>query len=67
MPKYDMHPISNFNCLVYLSIHAVILQLHRWLMNRFPYQPDYIFNHLGEIDPGTILSRRDRVESDVQM
>ena len=39
----------------------------REIMNRFPYQPDYIFNNLGEIDPDTILSRRDRVESDVQM
>lgn len=33
-------------------------------MNCFPYQPDYIFNNLGEIDPNTILSRRDRVEND---
>ncbi len=32
------------------------------IMNRFPYQPDYVFNHLGEIDPDTILSRRNRVE-----
>jgi len=39
----------------------------REIMNRFPYQPDYIFNNLGEIDPDTILSRRDRVESDVQI
>lgn len=28
---------------------------------RFPYQPDYIFNNVGEIDPATILSRRERV------
>ncbi len=34
-------------------------------MNRFPYQPDYVFNHLGEIDPDAILSRRDRVETDL--
>ncbi|NWH03602.1 HAD-IIA family hydrolase [Desulfobacter latus] len=34
-------------------------------MTRFPYQPDYIFNHLGEIDPDTILSRRERVEKDL--
>jgi NagD protein len=27
----------------------------------FPYQPDYIFNNVGEIDPATILSRRERV------
>lgn len=29
---------------------------------RFPYQPDYIFHNVGEIDPDTILPRRDRVE-----
>jgi NagD protein len=28
---------------------------------RFPYQPDYIFNNVGEIDPAKILSRRERV------
>jgi NagD protein len=28
---------------------------------RFPYQPDFIFNNVGEIDPATILSRRVRV------
>ena len=33
------------------------------IMKRFPYQPDYVFNHLGDIDPETILSRRVRVES----
>jgi len=33
-------------------------------MNRFPYQPDYVFNNLGEIDPEAILSRRERVEND---
>ena len=32
-------------------------------MNQFPYQPDYVFNNLGEIDPEAILSRRNRVES----
>lgn len=32
------------------------------IMNRFPYQPDYVFNNLGEIDPDTILSRRMGVE-----
>ncbi len=31
-------------------------------MNRFPYQPDYVFNNLGEIDPETIVSKRARVE-----
>lgn len=33
------------------------------VMQRFPYQPDYVFNHLGEIDPDAIVSRRNRVES----
>ena len=31
-------------------------------MKRFPYQPDYVFDNLGEIDPEAILSRRDQVE-----
>ncbi len=34
----------------------------RGMVGRFPYQPDYIFNHVGEIDPRTILSRRERVQ-----
>ncbi|MCP3927023.1 MAG: HAD family hydrolase [Desulfobacterales bacterium] len=34
----------------------------REIMDRFPYQPDYVFNNLGEIDPETILSKRNRVE-----
>jgi NagD protein len=34
----------------------------RETMNRFPYQPDYVFNNLGEIDPDEIESRRARVE-----
>jgi NagD protein len=29
---------------------------------RFPYQPDYIFHNIGEIDPDTIPPRRDRLE-----
>ncbi len=33
------------------------------IMNRFPYQPDYVFENLGEIDPDAIVSRRNRVES----
>lgn len=33
------------------------------IMNRFPYQPDYVFQNLGEIDPDAIISRRNRVES----
>jgi NagD protein len=36
----------------------------RETMNRFPYQPDYVFNHLGEIDPDAIVSRRNRVETE---
>ncbi len=32
------------------------------MVDRFPYQPDYIFEHVGEIDPDTILSRRERVK-----
>ncbi len=35
----------------------------REIMKQFPYQPDYVFNNLGEIDPETILSRRNRVET----
>ncbi len=34
----------------------------REMAHRFPYQPDYIFKNIGEIDPDTILPRRDRVE-----
>jgi NagD protein len=30
----------------------------REMMARFPYQPDYVFNNLGEIDPDAIVSRR---------
>ena len=33
-------------------------------MEQFPYQPDYVFNNLGEIDPATIVSRRERVEKE---
>ena len=31
-------------------------------LNQFAYQPDYVFNNLGEIDPETLLSKRMRVE-----
>lgn len=31
-------------------------------VSQFPYQPDYIFENLGEIDPVALLSRRMRVE-----
>ncbi len=34
----------------------------REMAHRFPYQPDYIFNNIGEIVPDSILPRRDRVE-----
>ncbi len=30
---------------------------------KFPYQPDYVFESVANIDPRTILSRRDRVAS----
>ena len=29
------------------------------MLKRFAYQPDYVFNNVGEIDPDSILSRRD--------
>ncbi len=32
------------------------------MVDRFPYQPDYIFNNVGEINPKEILSRRERVK-----
>ncbi len=47
-------------CLVLSGVTTVEL------MNQFPYQPDYVFNNLGEIDPEAILSRRNRVESERQ-
>jgi len=34
----------------------------REVMERFPYRPDYVFDHVGEIDPDAILSKRERVE-----
>ncbi|WP_419662325.1 NagD: ribonucleotide monophosphatase [Desulfosarcina variabilis str. Montpellier] len=34
----------------------------RTAMTRFPYQPDYVFRNLGEIDPEIISSKRERVE-----
>jgi NagD protein len=41
-------------CLVLTGVTS------REMVARFPYQPDYIFNNVGEIDPHTILSRRER-------
>ena len=32
------------------------------MVKRFPYQADYIFENIGEIDPDAIMPRRDRVE-----
>jgi len=32
------------------------------IAKRFPYQPDYIFDNIGEINPDTLMPRRDRVE-----
>jgi NagD protein len=32
------------------------------IAKRFPYQADYIFENIGEIDPDTIMPRRDRIE-----
>jgi hypothetical protein len=40
------------------------VEADREIMNRFPYQPDYVFNPIGEIDSDAILSRRDRVENE---
>ncbi|MCX7677816.1 MAG: HAD-IIA family hydrolase [Spirochaetes bacterium] len=31
------------------------------MLPRFPYQPDYVFESVADIDPKTILSRRERV------
>ena len=31
----------------------------RKMLARFPYQPDYVFNNVGKIDPAGILSRRE--------
>lgn len=35
----------------------------REMLRRFPYIPDYIFESVAEINPDTILSRRDNMES----
>jgi NagD protein len=43
-------------CLVLSGIST------REIAQRFPYQPDYIFKNIGEINPDTIQPRRDRVE-----
>ena len=43
-------------CLVLSGVTTVEIA------SRFPYQPDYIFQNVGEIDPDSILSRRDRLE-----
>ncbi|MBN2041019.1 MAG: HAD family hydrolase [Spirochaetes bacterium] len=41
-------------CLVLSGITS------REMAARFPYQPDYIFNNIGEIDPEGLMSRRER-------
>lgn len=46
------------SCLVLSGVTS------RKTSERFPYQPDYIFNDVGEIDPDTILSRRQRLSMD---
>lgn len=33
----------------------------REMLKQFPYQPDYIFDSIAEIDPVAILSRRERI------
>jgi NagD protein len=35
---------------------------HKDMVKAFPYQPDYIFNNIGEINPHTIRSRRELLE-----
>lgn len=40
---------------------------NRKTMSLFPYQPDYVFNRLDEIDPEIILSRRGRVETNTKI
>ena len=45
------------SCLVLTGVTS------RQEAERFPYKPDYIFEHVGEIDPATILPRRERVQS----
>ncbi len=32
------------------------------MLQRFPYRPDYVFDSIADIDPRTILSRRERVD-----
>ena len=34
----------------------------REMLHRFPYQPDYVFNNVGEINPETILIRRELIQ-----
>lgn len=46
------------SCLVLTGVTT------REMVDRFPYRPDYVFNSVGEIDPATILSRRQRLDSE---
>ena len=50
---------AGMTCCLVLSGVTTIEQLER-----FPYQPDYIFKNVGEINPEKILSRRERVNKD---
>ncbi len=43
-------------CLVLSGVTSIDM------VDKFPYVPDYIFNSVGDIDPDTILSRRESIE-----
>lgn len=43
-------------CLVLSGVTPIAM------VKRFPYQPDYIFQNVGEINPLTIPPRRDRID-----
>ncbi len=45
-------------CLVLTGVTS------RKMAERFPYQPDYIFNSIGDIDPEKLLSRRERISNE---
>jgi NagD protein len=47
---------AGMTCCLVLSGVTSLKMLHR-----FPYQPDYVFESVADIDPRTILSRRERV------
>jgi NagD protein len=33
----------------------------RDMIPRYPYQPDYVFDSIADIDPSAIISRRDQI------